>query len=144
MPKEMQSKLEPWIKLWMKAICSSFDTAVPKKALLIHALCLQVDTQEIAENTQKIVNQALNDWQIDDCSSILLKLTNPLGQLEEQEISDFFRGNKVWRENLRLDKQNINHNDFAHWIHQKTGGEFEKVVEEIWTQFKQNYRQYRK
>ena len=143
-PKEMQSKLEPWIKLWMKAICSSFDNAVPEKALLIHALCLQVDTQEIAENTQKIVNQALNDWQIDDCSSIPLKLTNPLGQLEEQEISDFFRGNKVWRENLRLDKQNINHNDFAHWIHQKTGGEFEKVVEEIWTQFKQNYRQYRK
>ncbi|MCK5904841.1 MAG: hypothetical protein KAG86_06120 [Gammaproteobacteria bacterium] len=140
----MQNKLETWIEIWMKAICSGFDTAVPKKALLIHALCLQVDTQKTAENTQQYVNQALNDWQIDDCGTMLLKLTNPLGQLEEQEISDFFRGNKLWRENLRLDKQNINHNDFAQWIHQKTEGEFEKVVEEIWTQYKQNYRQYRK
>ena len=147
-PEDMQGKenLTKWVKQWVNAICTEFNNAIPEKALLIHALCLQNKTHEIAENTHKIVYQALSLDKKDrkeTCNIAFLKVPNTLGQLEAMEISNFFDTNTYWRERLNL-PENINENsDFADWIHTRTNGDFNEVIHKIWHEYQSNYRNYR-
>jgi len=141
-------KLSEWIHQWINALCEEFSHAVPDKALLIHALCLQFNSQEDAQYAHKIVNKSLRlDKQQKNskasCNIKFLRIADALGKLEETEISNFFETNQHWQKNLRLNEANIDYYDFAEWIHQKTQGDFDKVINTIWHQYQNNYRQFR-
>jgi len=141
----MQEKLPEWIELWNKVLCDDFDKQVPENTLLLHALCLQLETQEQAKNAQQQANNILGETQKtkQDCNKEYLRLSSPLGALESHEITDFFNNTPLWRNNLQLEQQNIDIADFANWIQQQTNGDFEKVVNLIWQQFQHNYQEYK-
>ena len=149
-PKDMQGnrqeKLSEWIELWNQVLCAEFDGQVPEKALLLHSLCLQLETQEQVHNAQKQANKILGETQKNNqhCDKEYLRLSRPLGALESNEIKDFFNNTPLWRNNLQLDQQNIDTADFADWIHQQTNGDFEAVINTIWQQFQNNYQEYKR
>lgn len=144
-PADMHDKLLDWVEHWDQALCAEFNNNVPENALLLHALCLQLETQEDVESTQKQVNKILGKTQKkkQPCNKEYLRLSSPLGALESNEINDFFDNNSLWRDSLQINQQNIDTADFADWIHQQTGGDFEKVVNIIWQQFQHNYQEYK-
>ncbi|MCK5726969.1 MAG: hypothetical protein KAH22_09115 [Thiotrichaceae bacterium] len=142
-PEDMQDKLSDWIKLWLNTICKEFDTVIPQKAMILHALCLQHQTHEVAKNTYQAVNQALSIGKRKDCNIKFLKFTNALGRLESMEITNFFETNTYWQKRLNLNKHINDYSHFADWIHTKTNGDFNAVIHQIWLEYQSNYRHYR-
>ena len=137
-------RLKLWVEAWSDLVCEYFSSAVPDKAILIHALCLKVTTQKMSELVQKKVNRVLrNSRDNQPCNKQYLFLKSPLGVLDADEINDFFYENNFWRENLQLDQQNINLSDFSDWVCDKTKGEFEQTTTLIWQQYQQNYSRYK-
>ena len=142
---DMLPQLPEWIERWDKVLCAEFNNVVPENALLVHALCLQLETpQDVGiahQQARKILTKIPQDKQ--HCKKEYLRLSSPLGTLEESEINDFFDSDTLWRESLQLEQQQIDIVDFSHWIHTQTNGEFENVVNIIWQQYQHNYQEYK-
>lgn len=140
LPAGRVGELADWLQDWGHIMCTEIADYIPQRTIMLSALCIQVDDQAIAQNVQDIANQSLHSLR--DFNIRLIRNREALGKLQADEISDFLEYNEHWRTHLKLREYNIDPYRYAGWIYERTDGEFDATVNEIWTHYQQDYQDY--
>lgn len=136
-----QQQLETWLQAWLEILCDDFAQEIPDCAVVVNALCLQVtDEDHDAQALQRVANRRLR--RVNRCSLDLIRISDALGGLQDEEIEDFFYDHADWRQALQFDLYQINSDNYVDWIMQQTAGEFDATVRLIWQQYQQKYQAY--
>ncbi|MEE9352617.1 MAG: CHAT domain-containing protein [Thiotrichaceae bacterium] len=140
--------IQDWLKAWVNIIHTDFHQAnIPENTVLVNAACLQIAGEvdyEYIQNIQRDANRTINRTIKKHLQGNLqnIRISEALGKLKEEEIEDFFFDNPHWREALKLDKDQIDLENYAEWVYQQKQGAFDDTVRLIWQQSQQEYQQY--
>ena len=113
---------------------------IPPRTIMLGALCIEVEDQAVAQLVQDSANRSLQNLRNYDIR--LIRVREALGKLYEDEIEDFFYANTHWRSHLKLDTYGIDISRYAAWVYDRTAGEFDATVNELWRQYQNNYQDY--
>ena len=137
-----QESLNNDLKSLLEIIDEAFYNAMPNNTTLLNAICLEAkDADDAAlEKIQLKTNKTLRDYC--PAGQHFESIDEPLGKLKEAEIRYFFDKNTHWRKGLAFELHTIDTDEYAEWIHTKTGGSFDDTIRLIWQEFQNNYQQY--
>ena len=141
-----ESSLEKWLTVWHDLVHDEFGDLLIPKATLVHALCLQVHDDkkvtELHDTTQRFFRKKVRK----SSSQVTPHLIeDSLKQLKSTEIEDFFDhpDNQRWVDHFKFKDHGIDSEDLSEWVCNKTNGEFESVVHELWKAQQTHYVEYK-
>lgn len=139
-----EESISGWLDSWGHLVCEYFSRVKLERAILINAICFQVQNEKLAQSVQSRANKELRNFRnLTGCSIQPIILKDSLGKLEADEISDFLEANqRYWYTELRLKNHHIDSWDFAEWVADQTNGLFEDTVNFIWKQYQHDYQDY--
>lgn len=140
LPEEQLNNLDTWVQQWQEVLCDNFADEVPQRTVVVSALCIEVNKSETLATVHTTVNKALRNSH--NCEVRRINNRRPLGSLEAEEISDFLIDQPSWRQKLEIDDHDIDPDEYAEWIVEKTDGAFEETVTQIWQEYRQGYSNY--
>ncbi|MDD5391984.1 MAG: toll/interleukin-1 receptor domain-containing protein [Thiothrix sp.] len=135
-----------WLTNWGALVCEYFSPNRIKleRAILVNAVCMEVQTENIAQSVQSKTNKELRKLRNGAGMMQPIIYEDALGKLKPYEINDFLESSqRYWYNELKLTQHAIDPWDFAEWIAEQTGGLFEDTVTLIWKQYQRNYQEYR-
>ncbi|RVU84781.1 CHAT domain-containing protein [Leucothrix sargassi] len=141
-----ESSLKKWLTVWHDLIHDQFGDLLIPQATLVHALCLQVHEDDkvssLHDTTQNFFRRTIRK---SDSQVVPLLIDGLLTKLKETEIEDFFDDptNQRWADYFRFKDYGIDSIDISEWVCQKTNGEFENVVRELWKAQQTSYAEYK-
>ncbi len=139
-----EHELAEWLEVWHDVTDDNFgDINIPNSALIL-ALCFQTTTQDHAEKVHKQAAKFIRTHVAKSTLKRALRIKQVLGALQEDDIDKFFmdENNTHWREYFRFNDYKIDSLELAEWVCEQTGGEFDKVVNKLWKEQRDNYRHY--
>jgi len=137
-------ELAQWLEIWHNISDDDFGHINLPNTALVHALCFQVSTPDNAEKIHKQALSFIRTTVAKSSAKKALRIRHILGALQEDDIDEFFmdENNAHWRKHFRFDDHQIDPAELAEWVCEQTGGEFDKVVNKLWEEQRDNYRHY--
>ncbi len=142
----LEAEVPGWLDTWGRLVCEYFAGIRLEHAILVNAVCLEVQDETSAQSVQTSANKELRNFRkLAGCTMQPIILDDALGKLKVGEIEDFLETNqRHWYRELKLEQHRIDPWEFAEWVAEQTGGLFEDTVTLIWKQYQRDYQEYRK
>ncbi len=142
-----EDHIKRWLGEWIGIVEEKFSHLYCSDATLVHALCVKVNEQNDMGKLNQQIRRFLTAG-LKNISSLtpLAQSIKPLSVLETTDIEDFFNDpeHRDWSDHFCFKQYAIDVFEFADWVIESTGGEFEDVVQALWQSQLSSYQQFLK